>query len=65
MTTDELLTAGQAAPILGLSSRSVSRLAKDGTLPIADRLPVANGVYLFRRADVEALRDELAAKAAS
>ena len=52
MGQDDLLTAGEVARLIDRSARTVSRLAKNGDLPYAHRTTAANGVYLFRRADV-------------
>lgn len=60
---DELIAATEAASILGKSARTVSRLAEAGRLPVIQKLPGVNGAYLFRRGDVEALRDARAAAA--
>ena len=49
---DQLLTASDAARILGLSRDMVRILSQKGRLP-AQR--AANGYYLFRRGDVENL----------
>ena len=49
---DDLMTAIDAARILGLSVDMVRRLAKDGRLPFMSTI---RGVRLFRRANVEAL----------
>lgn len=49
---DELLTASDAARILGLSRDMVRILASKGALP-SQR--AANGYHLFRRGDVEQL----------
>lgn len=66
MATEQYLTAGEVAQLIGRSARTVSRLAKDGQLPYAQRTTAANGVYLFRRTDVIAYLDrQAAAKAAS
>ena len=52
---DQLLTAIDAARILGLSTDMVRLLTKNGRLPSTR---TANGYYLFRRGDVERLRAE-------
>ena len=54
---DDLMTAVDAARILGLSVDMVRRLAKDGRLPF---LSTIRGVRLFRRANVEKLADQRA-----
>lgn len=60
----ELLTARDAAVILGVTPRQVTRLAKKGTLPVAHKNPASTGSYLFHRNDVEQLaarREQVAA----
>ena len=57
---EELITSSQAAVILGKSARTVARLAQLGDLPVAAQLAAGNGVYLFRRADVEKIAAERA-----
>jgi PAS domain S-box-containing protein len=54
----ELMGAGDAGRILGLSADMVRLLARDGRLPTA--VKSVRGVRLFRRADVEALAAERA-----
>lgn len=54
--SSDLLTSAQVAAILGKSIRTVHRMANDGTLPTALRLPGQTGAVLFTRADVEAYR---------
>ena len=49
---DDLMTAVDAARILGLSVDMVRRLAKDGRLPFMSTI---RGVRLFRRGNVEQL----------
>lgn len=60
MDTDAepLLTSTQAAAILQCSSKTVTRMAIAGTLPVAHRLPGTQGAFLFRRADVVAKAGE-------
>ena len=52
---DELMTPGDAAPLLGVSVNMVRLLEIKGRLPA---LRTAGGVRLFRRGDVEALAAE-------
>jgi DNA-binding transcriptional MerR regulator len=62
MTTDDrdqLLTASDAARILGLSRDMVRILSQKGVLP-SQR--AANGYHLFRRGDVEELARKRAAE---
>lgn len=63
MDTDQeaLLTSTQAAAILHCSAKTVTRMALNGTLAVAHRLPGAKGSFLFRRADVLALAVETSA----
>ena len=49
---DPLLTSPQVGRALGMSARSVHRLAESGRLPAAHKLPGVNGSYLFRESDV-------------
>lgn len=51
---DDLLTTTQAGVLLDKSGRTVSRMADDGKLAFAQKLPGPNGAYLFRRSTVEA-----------
>ena len=51
---DQLLTAIDAARILGLSTDMVRVLTQKGRLP---SLRAANGYHLFRRGDVERLAE--------
>jgi DNA-binding transcriptional MerR regulator len=56
---DQLLTASDAARILGLSRDMVRILGQKGILP---SLRAANGYHLFRRRDVEDLARQRAEK---
>jgi excisionase family DNA binding protein len=49
---DDLMTAGDAGRILGVSVDTVRLLAKEGRIPF---MSTVRGVRLFRRADVEHL----------
>jgi hypothetical protein len=51
----DLLTARDAAVILGITPRQVTRLAKQGALPVAHKNPAITGSYLFLREHVEQL----------
>lgn len=64
-STLDLVTSPQAAHILGKSARTVQRMADDGALPVAQKLPGPNGAYLFKRSDVVALLPAEPTKAAS
>lgn len=55
-TTDNLIGSAEAARLLGKSQRTVHRLVAAGTLtPVLTAPGGAAGVYMFDRADVEAL----------
>ena len=54
------ITAAEAAEILGTGRRQVIRLVGRGNLTFTRKLPGQTGSYLFRRAEIEALRDALA-----
>ena len=43
----ELLTAAEAATVLGVTARTIRRWAHDGTLPAAMILPGPTGAMLF------------------
>lgn len=53
---DELVTAAEAAAILDVTPRTISRHADAGRLPTARKLPGRTGARLFRRSDVDELR---------
>jgi predicted DNA-binding transcriptional regulator AlpA len=66
--TLDLITTTEAAQILGVDRATVSRWSSAKLLPEARKLTPAariGGYAAFRRADVEALRDEMATKEAS
>lgn len=54
----DLIGTADAAEILGVSVRTVKRLAKIGELRHAMKMGGDTGAYLFLRGDVERLRDE-------
>ena len=54
---DDLLTSFEAGLILKKSARTVQRMVPAGELIPALKLPGPNGAYLFKRSDIEALRD--------
>ncbi len=56
---DDLLTVGDAARVLDLTSRSVQDLENRGRLPA---IRTARGLRLFKRSDVDQLAEERAAK---
>lgn len=54
--TDTLIGSAEAARILGKSPRTIHRLVEAGTLvPVLTAPGGAHGVYMFERADIEAL----------
>lgn len=56
MTNTDLIGSTEAARLLGKSPRTVHRMVEAGTLVPAMTAPGGRaGVYLFKRADVEAL----------
>lgn len=61
---EDLVTSTEAAVLLLRSTATVSRWAHDGRLPVAAKAPGIRGAFLFRRKDIEAVRDELAARCA-
>jgi hypothetical protein len=61
---DELLTSVQSGAIIDRSYRTVIRAVEQGELQYATKLPGPNGAYLFRRGDVEAYAERLAAERA-
>ena len=61
MTETQLLTSPQVASRLGVSIRTVHRLADSGALMPALKLPGPTGAYLFRPDDVEQIERARAA----
>lgn len=57
-TDVELIGAGQAAHLLGISRNTLTRRIEDGTIPTLGKLPGKNGALVFRRSDVERLAAE-------
>ena len=58
------LSTAEVASILRVSIGTVNRWAKDGTLPVWKQMPGDTGARLYRREDVERIRDERQAGAA-
>lgn len=50
----DLITAGEAARLLGVKAQTINSYARRGLLPVAERLTPRLSRY--RRADVEALK---------
>jgi len=61
MGHQDLIGVRQAAEIVGVSGRTIKRLAKDGVLPHAMKLPGDTGAYIFNLDDVQALAAKKAA----
>src|SRR5437899_7891167 len=55
MQAGELISAAEAAELLGRSKRTIARMAGDGRLTPALKLPGLRGDYLFQRSYVERL----------
>ena len=53
----DLLSTTEAAEALGVSVRTVHRLANSGRLHVAHKLPTGTGAYLFYKADIDAYLD--------
>ncbi|MHB1433417.1 MAG: helix-turn-helix domain-containing protein [Streptosporangiaceae bacterium] len=53
--TQILLTSGQVARLLGRSPRTIARMAERGDLEYVQKLPGANGGYLFDAEKVQKL----------
>jgi excisionase family DNA binding protein len=60
MSALDLIGTADAAEILGVSSRTVKRLARAGELPYTIKMPGDTGAYMFLRRDVERIRDQRA-----
>lgn len=60
----DLLSAAEAAEALGVSVRTVHRLAKSGRLHVAHKLPTDTGAYLFYKGDIDAYIESRDKKAA-
>lgn len=64
VSSSDLIGTADAAEIMGVSVRTVKRLAQIGELPHHTKMPGSSGAYLFLRRDVEAARDQRAEGAA-
>lgn len=58
MQQPDLITADQAAEVIGVNRRTVTKWADNGRLPEAMRLPGGTGARLFDRAEVERVASE-------
>jgi len=56
MTDPDLLSAAEAAELLGCSKRTIHRRILRGELPAARQMPGETGAFLLRRSDVERAR---------
>jgi excisionase family DNA binding protein len=61
MAEPDLMTAAQTAKKLGCSPRTVARMAEDGRITPAMKLPGETGAYLFDLAEVERVLGEIEA----
>lgn len=61
MDISTVLTANEAATVLGVSSRTVTRMAIDGRLHAA-KLSGTRGAYLFEKSEVETMAAKVSAK---
>lgn len=52
------MTTSEAARCLGVSPRTVQRLAHGGQLKIATTLPIGGGVFLFDPKEIERVKRE-------
>jgi len=59
-TQDHLIGAQAAAVILNVDRSTLTRMVQSGRLAEAMKLEGRTGARLFRRSDVELLRDEMA-----
>ena len=57
MSADELLTAKQAAWMIGLSPDAFSRLVREGTIPGEKSIYRGRLMFRVKRSDVEALKE--------
>lgn len=62
---DDLIGSAEACRLLGIDKATLTRWVSQDRLEPAHKLPAKNGAFLFNRADIERLRDEIADEAAS
>lgn len=62
-TDPDLIGSAEVCRILNCHQATVGRWVEGGRLTPVHKFPGKNGAYLFRRAEVEALRDENAKRA--
>jgi excisionase family DNA binding protein len=53
MSDTDTMTTAEAAQVLGVSTKTVVRMAEDGRLTPHRKLPGLRGTYLFLRAEVK------------
>jgi len=53
MREPDLVTTTEAAEALGVSAKTITRMAEDGRLTPQQRLPGVRGTYLFERAVID------------
>ncbi len=53
----DLVSTSEAAEMLKITPKTISRYAQDGRLRPATKLPGLTGAYLFNRTDIEALAE--------
>lgn len=61
-TSDPLVSVAEAGRILGVTTVTVQRWARDGSIA-AEKMPGKTGAYVLRRSEVERVKSERAAKA--
>ncbi|MBE5500423.1 hypothetical protein BKG74_03330 [Mycobacteroides chelonae] len=64
-STDDEIVSAEACKILERDRATLIRWVALGKVAPTRKLPGATGAFLFRRGDIEALRDELVKAAAS
>lgn len=65
MSNDDLLATVEAAQVIGVERSTLSRWIDSGRITPAHKLPGVNGAHLFRRSEVERVRDAYRAEARS
>ncbi|WP_368859019.1 helix-turn-helix domain-containing protein [Mycolicibacterium mageritense] len=61
-TSDPLVSVAEAGQILGVTTVTVQRWARDGSIA-AEKMPGKTGAYVLRRSEVERVKSERASKA--
>lgn len=56
---DDLIGSAEACTILRIDRSAFTRKVQMGRVPVAAKLPGPTGAYLFRRADIERLLQDL------